>query len=128
MHQDREAIWYTPNTLNNHAFHTLTCIFHKNFHFDGVMRTTGRSGLINRVTLSLSHPNVVLSSSNKHLSSNSCNKHLFCKFHHLNLYLPSIFPQALSTLSNEELSDHPGKGIDGDRSGQISPLFPASAL
>lgn len=54
-----------------------------------------------------------------------CSKHVFYKFHYLNLYLPWNFPQALSTLSNGELSDHPRKGIDGDSTGQMSPPFPS---
>lgn len=53
---------------------------------------------------------------------------IVCKFHYLNLYLPSNFPQALSPLSNAELSDQPRKAIDGDSPGQMSPHLPASTL
>lgn len=41
---------------------------------------------------------------------------------------PQTFLRALSTLSNEELSYHHGMGIDGDSSGQMSPLFPDPVL
>lgn len=106
--------------------------FLANFHFDCVIKTIGRYGQLSRVKEIKLH---YITSKHDALSQHTvpyhqtvCSEHIFCKFHHLNLYLPSNLPQALSTLSNSELSNHPGKGINGDSLGQMSPLFPDSTL
>lgn len=125
LQHDTENIWNSGALyISMHSTHKFGAP--ENFHFECIIKTTGRYYQLSRVMQIKPHYIKTRCSqpAQDSPSSNSLQWAHILRFHYLSLYLPWNLPQGSVYTVKWGVERSPGEGIDEDSSGQMSSPFP----